>query len=241
MKYKLLSIIFILIQMISQAQPDSTFFNSFLVLFNDNFMSVEDDTKTLIYKHEFSKPFHYLTDIDEDGFDELIIVDSIINFNRLTFYIYFFNGKEEFKLADSIYSGTYYPFLTFAEEISKIIIQTGNPDFELFNLDNEFSALPINIWKYKDDKLILINDEVYEPFLFENENLIRLIDFYLTERPDDCSYIQKFRGIIASAFTNYINAGEHSLAEQFFSRYYPCSDRQDFKQQIIDLIFPQAK
>lgn len=241
MRYLLFHISLLLIQLITQAQTDSTALNSFLILFNNNFMTVENEQKVLIYKKQFNSSFSYLADIDRDGFDELIVVDSVYSNSKLIFYIYFFSGKVEFKIIDSIYSGTYYPFLTYAEEISNIIIQTGNPDFEWLNLEGETFALPINIWKFEEEKIIPANTEVYEPFLFENENLIRQLDYYVDQKFSDCTVVEKFKNIIASVFVNYLNAGEYSLAEQFYNNYYSCSDKLKFKQQILDLIFPKAK
>jgi hypothetical protein len=38
-----------------------------------------------------------------------------------------------------------------------------------------------------------------------------------------------------------MNAGEQSLAAQMLKKYYMCDDIENFKQEIIDLIFPKAK
>ena len=92
----------------------------------------------------------------------------------------------------------------------------------------------------ENNELFLVNDELYEPFIFENGNLIQLLEYY-TENRNDCFVSQSNKGIIASAYTNYINAGEQSLASQLLKKYYLCEDVELFKQQIIDLIYPKAK
>ena len=57
----------------------------------------------------------------------------------------------------------------------------------------------------------------------------------------NCSTSQLYKGIVASVYANYLNAGEQSLATQMLKKYYLCDDIELFKQEIIDLIFPKAK
>ena len=40
-------------------------------------------------------------------------------------------------LIDSIISGSFFPFITYSEEIESMILETGNPDFEIFNKMSE--------------------------------------------------------------------------------------------------------
>jgi hypothetical protein len=241
MKISFLCISIVFIQIISKAQVDTINFNSYLVLAQENFIKAEDAQGKLVFQKQFNRPYEYRADIDADQFDELVIVDSIITNGRLNFTIYFLSGEKNFNLIDSIYSGSFFPFITYSEEIESMIIETGSPEFEKFNQSGEVSALPVNFWKLENDELFLVNDELYEPFIFENKNLIQYIDFYSHEKTIDCSTSQLYRGIIASAFANYINAGEQSLATQMLKKYYSCDDVELFKQEIIDLIFPKAK
>ena len=122
-----------------------------------------------------------------------------------------------------------------------MIIETGIPEFAVFNQTANAVSLPINLWKVENNELFLVNDELYEPFIFENANLIQLVEYYTSDTTKDCSTSQLYKGIIASAFTNYMNAGEQSLAAQMLKKYYMCDDIENFKQEIIDLIFPKAK
>jgi len=241
MRYSFLLIIIVLIQFNVHAQKDTIVFNSFIVRFDNNYMIAESKNNSTIYKKQFNLPYYYTVDADGDGLVELVVVDSVVSDTKTTFYIYIYSGTHEFKLVDSIYSSTYFPCLSYAEEISSIIIETGNPDFEIFNERGESSSLPINVWKMEDEKIILVNDEVYEPFLFENANYVLLLDYYLGSDSAECDEVSTQKGIIASAYANYINAGELSLGENFLNKYYTCPDKLDFKQQILDLIFPKAK
>jgi hypothetical protein len=241
MKYTFLFIFFLFIQTILNAQADTIPFYSYFVLIEDNSMKVIDAKSKLVFQKQFYNPYEYPADIDADKFDELVIVDSVFADGRINFTIYLFSAYNNFKLIDSIYSASFFPFITYSEEIESMIIETGIPEFEIFNQASELKALPINLWRLENDRLLLINDELYEPFIFENANLIQLIDYYTKEKIIDCSASQNYKGMIAAAFANYINAGEHSLAAQLLKKYYACADIENFKQEIIELIFPKAK
>lgn len=241
MKYSIQFILFLFVQITLKAQVDTISFNSFFVLIADNSMKVVNGKSELVFQKQFNRPYEYPADIDADKFDELVVVDSNFTDGKLNFTIYLFGSQENFKLIDSIYSASFFPFITYSEEIESMIIETGVPDFEIFNQTSELKALPINLWRLENGELLLVNDELYEPFIFENTNLIQLIDCYTKEKINDCSTSQRYKGMIASAFANYINAGEHSLAAQLLKKYYACEDIESFKQEIIDLIFPKAK
>jgi len=140
MKYSILFIFFLFIQITLKAQVDTISFNSYFVLIEDNSMKVVDAKSELVFQKQFYRPYEYLADIDADQFDELIIVDSIITDGKLNFTIYLFTGEENFKLIDSIYSGSFFPFITYSEEIESMIIETGIPEFEIFNQTSEASV-----------------------------------------------------------------------------------------------------
>ena len=240
MKIFLLLLFFLLPSFIIP-QVDSLYFNQFLVLTENNTIKIQDTSSREVFIKTFVRPYEYTADLDNDNFDELIVVDSMIVNDRLSFSIYLFDGDENLRLIDSIYSGSFFPFITYSDEINSIIIEAGNPEFEKFNHSNEFSSLPISLWKIDYDRLLLINDDVYEPFIFENNNLTQLLDYYSTEKGNSCEVSQSLKGLIASAFANFMNAGEHSLASQLLKKYYLCDDLEIFKQNILELIYPEAK
>jgi len=241
MKYSSLFITILFIHITLNAQVDTTSFNYFLVLIEGNYLKVENAEGEVIYKKLFHRPYQYLADIDADQFDELVVVDSISTADNIDFVLYLYSGEEDFMLIDSIYSGSFFPFITYSEEIDSLIIETGIPEFEIFNQSNETASLPINLWRVKDNRLYLVNDELYEPFIFENSNLIQLLDFYTHDKIIDCSTSQLCKGLIASVFINYINGGEQSLATQTLKKYYVCDDIEEFKQEILHLIYPKAQ
>lgn len=240
MKYSYLILILFFQQIILHSQVDSTYFNSYLILILENLMKVENEKGELIFEKQFYKPYEYQTDIDADSIDELIVVDSILTDGKLNYVIYIYNGEENFVLIDTIYSGSFFPFVTYSDEIESMIIETGIPAFEIFNQTVDVAALPINLWKVEENELFLVNDELYEPFIFENGNLVQLLQYYTNERLD-CPVSQMYKGIIASAYTNYANAGEQSLASQLLKKYYVCDDSENFKEEINEIIYPKAK
>jgi len=241
MKYSILFAFFFFVQTMLQAQIDTTYFHFFRVLIEENSMKVEGEKDELIFRKQFYRPYEYLADIDSDQLDELIIVDSIFTNGKLNFTIYLFSGEKSFTLIDSICSSSFFPFITYSEEIESMVIETGMPEFEKFNQTSEATSLPINIWKVENHELFLVNDELYEPFIFENTNLVQLLDFYTHEKGVNCTTSQLYKGLVASAYANYLNAGEQSLAAQLLKKYYVCDDIEAFKQDILDLIFPKAK
>ncbi len=240
MKYSILIILFFA-QTATKAQIDSTYLNSFLILAEDNFVRVEDGKQKVVFQKQFNNPYESFADIDYDQFDEMIVIDSIITNGRLNFIIYLYNAEEYFELIDSIYSGSFFPFVTYSDEIEAVIIETGASEFEIFNQLIEAQYLPINLWKVENSEVILVNDELYEPFVFENTNLIQLLDYYTSDKSKNCVTSKLYEGLIASVFANYLNAGEQSLANQMLKKYYLCDDVTSFKQEILDIIFPKAK
>lgn len=223
------------------AQIDTTAFNSYLVLAQFNVINIYNADGLKVFSKEFRNPYNYLADIDNDQLDEMVIVDSINSDKGLAFVIYFYSGDEDFKLIDSIDSGSFFPFITYSEEIESMIIETGNPEFEQFNFLSDANSLPINLWKIDNDTLIQVNDELYDPYILENTNLLQLLDYYAHNKGFDCSTSQFYKGMAASAFANYINAGEQALAYSMLKKYYLCDDLEIFKQEIINLLFPKAK
>lgn len=241
MKFFNFLVVIIIINPYIKAQNDTTYFNSFNIISEANAIKVEDENFNLLFKKQFNRPYKYLADVNSDMLDELIIVDSMITNGNVNFTIYLFSGEENFELIDSIYSGSFFPFITYSDEINMLVIETGNPDFERFNLTIEGSSLPINLWKLDNDKLYLVNEELYEPFVFENGNLVQYLDLFAHEKGLNCETSQLYKGIVASVYANYINAGEQSLASNMLKKYYLCDDADRFKQEIIDLLFPKAQ
>jgi hypothetical protein len=227
---------FILISQISFAQNESYPFELFTANIEGTRLSVVTLEQNLIFKKDFVHPAGYTSDLDEDGINELLIIDSIPSDSRTNFKLFIFNTLDSFYLVDSINSGGLPPYETASEETAGMIIVSGNPLFDLFNEGVIEYFVPINCWKYEDAALFLDNNEIYDIFISENEYLIDYIDEFYLENGVVCTTSQKMKAAIASAYVNYINAGEESVASQFLKNYYLCEDFEEFRNQVNVLI-----
>jgi hypothetical protein len=228
--------IFFLFTQISFAQVNSYPFEFFTAHIEGTKLSIITPEQNLIYEKDFVHPAVYTSDLDEDGINELLIVDSILSDNRINFNLFIYNTLDSFYLADSISSGSYLPYETVSEEVSGIIIVSGNPLFDLLNEGVEEYFIPVNCWKYEDAALILMNADIYDIFISENEFLIDYIDDIYLEYGEECSTSLKLKSAIASAYANYINAGEESVASQFLKNYYLCEDFEEFRNKISEML-----
>jgi len=237
MKYQFrFCLFFSFLTQISFAQNHSYPFEFFTANIEGTNLNVITPEKNLIFKKEFFHPASYTSDIDEDGIDELIVIDSILSNGKTSFNLFVFNTLVSFYLVDSISSGSFLPYETASEETAGMIIVSGNPLFEIFNKGVTEFFLPVNCWKYEDAALSLVNNEIYDIFISENEFLIDYIDKFYSENGEDCSTSLKIKPAIAAANANYINAGEESVASQFLKNYYLCDNIEEFRNQINELL-----
>lgn len=187
-----------------------------------------------VYHKEFSNPNINTIDLDGDGIEEIVVVDS--SDNNYAFFI--FNTIDDFSLIDSISSGAVYPYISENEEAAGIIIIAGNTEMLRFNNGAEI-FLPLNVWKYDAGELHLINDEIYDIFISENEMLLNYLESEFSGR-GDCGLSIKLKGVITAAYVNYLNAGESSFASHLIKKYYLCDDAESFKIEINNLLFKEA-
>ena len=244
MKYSVSSWVLIcLLTQISFAQNESYQFELFTANLDGSKLSVITLEENFVFEKEFSDPISSASDLDEDGIDELLIVDSIQNNSNINFILYVFNTLDTFYLVDSIASGSSYPYETtsdmFAEqegEIEGVILVCGNPSFDIFNSGAISNFLPVNCYKFEEAEIFPVNEEIYNVFLNENENIISYLDEFYNSSGKNCESSVKLKSAIASAYANYINAGEESVATQFLKNYYLCDDIEEFKDQINELL-----
>jgi hypothetical protein len=175
-------------------------------------------------------------DLDLDGNSELIIIenDSLKNSGNI---IYLFNTLDEFFLIDSIPAGITEPLVISPDEIPYPVILCGNPDFEIFFSENSENYEPINLWKFEQGELYLANEDVYDIYISENENLLGYLTAELEDKPPDCANVKPLLSAISAAYANFVNAGETSSAAQFLTKYYPCDDIETFKKTLDELLF----
>jgi hypothetical protein len=183
----------------------------------------------------FRNPSENSVDLDGDSLAEFIIVDQFEQDGREQYILYVFNVVDTFFLADSIHSGILEPFIMYSEEVEDFILITGNSAFLSF-LDDEADFIPVNCYKYETGEILLINDEIYDVFINENDQLLEFIDEYYESNVQNCENSKNIISAIATAYANYINAGEPTLATQLISKYYYCNDSVSLAEKIKNLI-----
>jgi hypothetical protein len=189
-----------------------------------------------MYDKKFSNPKSFYADLDKDGINEYLVIDSLKVSNNPFFSIYVYNCADTFYLIDSIQSGALSPYLENSKEEGSNIIITGNIDFMQFNTDTNNYFLPINCWRLKSDNIYLVNDDIYNLFIANNNDITDYMDDYFSTNPKNCSSSDKAKAAVASVYANYLSAGEKALANQFLNNYYFCNDRIQFQQKLNEIM-----
>jgi hypothetical protein len=210
---------------------------NFTFTFTGDSLTVQDTSGQQIYSEKFQNPFGYLADLDADGNDELLVRDSSFTLdNQVLYELYVYNVLDSFYLAKKINSGTTAPYEAESGEIEGLIIVTGNPDFSYLNENSEYISLPLNCWKLEEGEIYSVNNVIYDQFMNENNNILSTLDNILSSSKSYCDSTANVKSLIASAYINYLNAGENIAASNFMSTYYPCKDVSQFRQEL-DSIF----
>ena len=213
-------------------------FDLFTAQLTDSLLTVKDNGDKVVFEMIFHHPHDYTVDLDGDSVNEYIVIDSSGTPDLPDYFIYIFNTIDEFSQADSIHSGTTEPYTMFSNEEGGEIIVTGNAGFEYFNSDDNDTDifLPINCWKYDSGQVYLINADIYDLFIRENEEIMDYLDSFTDSGEYNCDLGRRNKSAIAAAYTNYIDAGEITLAAQFLKKYYPCADTNEFLKNINQIL-----
>jgi len=234
MKIFLLSLLFILYTSYCFPQ-ESISFDLFTAKIENAVLKVSDPMGNSLYEEQFTNPHTINYDLDDDGLSELMVLDSSEVNGRPLFKIFIYNTVDSFYLADSILSGSYEPYEFSSEETGSTIIIAGNPAFDQYNLANDFIFLPVDCWRYEDGNIYSVNDEVYDIFLTENEGIIDFLEDYYTSNIKNCTSAEEVKPAIISAYVNFLNAGEKSIASQFIKKYYLCTDLDQVINEVNSL------
>jgi len=194
---------------------------------NDNILLIENIEGTEIYSKQFGNPVPYLVDLDNDGVDEYLIRDS--NEDTTEYLLYIYNLLDTFYLSAEINSGIIEPYQTTSGELEGLIIISGNNDFSYLNEVSRVKSLPVNCWKYEEGEIFSVNEELYEIFITENDNLLFKLE---SEAINNCSEAQQQKALFASVYINFLNAGEIASAENFLNTFYLCEDLNSFRNEL---------
>ncbi len=195
----------------------------------NNVIVIRSGDSVLFTNYKFNDAVEEWTDFDNDGVDELIIIDR----NAASqYYLYAFVMIEKLKLADSLFCGSIEPFVGFSDEILEPVIFSGYPELEKYFEKEEEGFSAISCYQFDGEKIININDRLYSVFIEANEELFTILNTHFTNSNKDCLLASKQKGLLAAIYINYENAGENSLAKSFIERYYPCDDRNTFVELL---------
>lgn len=217
------------------AQDEVFHFDHFYVKITGQELIVIDRDENIIFQKLFNSPKYFPEDLDGDNVVELICIDSKPYERNNSFTLYVFNTIDYFFLVDSLESGYTEPYTTLSEEIGETVIVTGNPAFMSLITKNDEPVLPVDCWKYDSGELFLVNDEVYEIFIMENDQLINYIESYYDLNEKNCESTQNIKAAIAASYINYLNAGELSVASQLLNKFYLCTDTDHFRKSLLEL------
>lgn len=204
-------------------------------LSNSELKVFRPDGKSL-YDKKFFNPKDSYTDLDGDSINEYLVVDSTLINKAPFFTIYVYNCADTFYLVDSIQSGGLAPFIENSEEEGSKIIVSGNPDFMQFNNDMNNIFLPTNCWRLKDDNIYLINDDIYDFYISENNDIIDYLDDNISKNSKNCASSTSLKPAVAAVYANYLSAGEKSTANQFLKKYYFCNDALQFQKEMDEIM-----
>lgn len=210
-------------------QTDSTFRFQFRIV--ENKLMVYDND-IVIHEKQYTLPNGHTIDLDEDNNDEYVVVDQTSSGSELFYTVYVYNTLDSFYLADSIYSGVIKPWETASEDQPGVLIAAGNPAFDRFNNLSEVKFSTLNIWKFVEGSIYLVNSEVYDIFIDMNNEIIGFIDKYVETVKIDCTVSRELLGALAAVYGNYLSAGEDALAIKFLNEYYLCGDIKKLEDEL---------
>ena len=231
-----LFLVFTLSELFPQSDSTEVDFDLFSVTLNENLLQVFSTQGTEIFEQQFQHPVFTTADLDSDNTDEYIIIDYKTIDQKKDYTIYIYNTIDTFYCVDSVRSGFYEPYVFYSDEVKFNVIIAGNPAFNDINTGKTDISLPFNVWKYEDNGIVNVNDQIYDLFQSENDSIIDYLEDYYDANPKDCHSSQQVNNVIASGYCNYKNAGEFSVANQFLLKYYLCTDIDSFKKNIDKLL-----
>lgn len=233
---KILLIIYLFPFINTPAQTDEYSFGSFTVKLENKSLIALDSLNQIVFTKSFLNPDLTLTDLDRDGSDEMILIDSASAFDQPDYHLFIYGFGNNIFLIDSVYSGVILPFETEFEELDGIVLVTGDILFNDFNeADKEF-YLPIKCLIFDGLKMVLVNDILYDIFIEENEIILESIKDYLNLNGKNCNSSEAVLPMIIAAYVNYINAGEFSSALQLINSFYYCQDKDELINKIKSIL-----
>lgn len=217
------------------AQSDEYLFESFTVKLENNSLIALDSLNQIVFTKTFHNPVLTLSDLNRDGVDEIIVIDSASTFDQPDYFLFIYNFDSNIILIDSVYSGVTQPFETEFEEIDGTVLVTGDTQYNIFNQADKQFYLPLKCLAFDGSKMVLVNDILYDIFIEENEIILASIIDYVNANGKNCNSSEALLPMIVSAYVNYISAGEYSSAFQLVNNFYFCENKDELIKKIESL------
>jgi len=233
---KILLIIFLFLFINIPAQTDEYSFGSFTIRLENKSLIALDSLNQIVFTKSCLNPTLTLTDLDRDGTDEMILIDSTSTFDQPDYHLFIYGFGNNIFLIDSVYSGVIQPFETEFAELDGTVLITGDARFNIFNQADKQYYLPIKCSMYDGLKMVLVNDILYDIFMEENEIILGSINDYINVNGKNCNSAEALLPEIVAAFVNYSNAGENSSASQLINNFYYCENKDELINKINTIL-----
>ncbi|NUN07874.1 MAG: hypothetical protein HUU54_01730 [Ignavibacteriaceae bacterium] len=215
-----------------------TMVNKITFRVTENSLIVLDSLGAVIFSRDFKSVSNsFFLDFDADGTDELYIEESEIK-NSETFYsCYFIRTLDSVYLIDSIGSGVTRPYHEFNEDLNSLVLVTGDAYVDsLITLSrNKLLVTPKVYWLFDGTEVFSVDEEMYDVYMAENDDLMILLNDFKKAVKDDCRLSDNYRGIIITVFINYLFAKEQVLAYRFIEEFSDCREIKDILDKLTEI------
>lgn len=200
-----------------------------------HFFTVSSFAGKEIYSKNFSSPELYLIDLDEDSFEEAIIVDSTDIGAQPNFSLFVYRFDPQFSFCDSLQLGHYELEIIKPDSASPFLIKTFDLRYDKI-FGSSFPVLPIKFYYLLDTELVLDDEFSYDEYEAEVDRLFSILsDMKRGLNCSDISLINDIKKLIAVLYAN-IKAMNYKIDLSIFVKNnYPCDDFEDLIESINEI------
>jgi hypothetical protein len=217
------------------AQAENYEFDNFTVTVQKNILSVKSVSGETIYTRQFDNLKEFTSDLDGDSIPEFCVSEEMKNGNNTIYKMLVYNTVDTFTLADSLESLNMEPYSVADEDSGQLVFVAADTNFLRFAGDVPVTAA-VNCYEFDGLNFVQINDQIYDIFMRQNEEIVDSLDNFFDDNSNDCASSKKVLSLIASLYVNYKNADENSISLHLLNKYYFCSDLLDFKSKLDGLL-----
>lgn len=204
-------------------------------------LSIYSKNKT-IFQKTYSYPKLFFYNLDDNEFDELILLDRRVLLNNQTNNLdtlnklYVFTFWPKFEFCDSLELGRYYPEFIQYDPEKNFFVKIYDSRIEQ-EFPSKISDLPFIIYELQENILIPNNSDSMDDYEMEIEfltdelkDLLRIFDCNDFEMRND---VQR---LIATICCNAYYSGITGNFDDFVKTNYKCDDQLDFLTRLKKLI-----